>query len=256
MSQFSIVIITRDEEKSLGRTLQAASMVTDDIIIVDSGSTDNTLAIARQFNATIINTTWDGYGANKNKGSDVAKYDWILSIDADEMVDDELRKALSEISFDDPSTIYELKFRTFFSGVVLRYGQTAGEKHIRIFNRTKVRWDNAGVHEKLILPSFTFIKRLPGYILHYSYKDLQDYLTKSNAYTSLRAQEMMNAGKKAGFLKLYLSPPYNFMLNYFIRLGFLDGERGYTYAKLSSTYTFLKYAKLKELLNHGKNLGT
>lgn len=247
MVALSVVIITKNEEDILRRTLQSIAGVTDDIIIVDSGSTDNTTSIAKSFGTTLLETTWDGFGANKNKGIKLARYDWILSIDADELLNETLKNALLQTDFNDPSQVYELKFRTFIAESPLRYGQTSGEKHIRLFNKNTVHWNLAGVHEELIMPEGTNIILLPGHILHYSYKDLQDYIEKSNSYTTLRAMQMFQAGKKVSFFKLYLNPLYTFILNYFFRLGFLDGFWGYTYARLSSTYSYLKYAKLKEL---------
>ena len=247
MALLSVVIITKNEEAILSRTLQSIEGLTDNIIIIDSGSTDSTTSIAKSFNTTLLETTWDGFGANKNKGIKLAKYDWILSIDADELVDETLKNVMLQINFNDPSIVYELKFRTFIAESPLRYGQTSGEKHIRLFNKNNVRWNLAGVHEELIMPEGTRIILLPGYILHYSYKDLQDYIEKSNSYTTLRAMQMFEAGKKVTFFKLFLNPLFTFILNYFFRFGFLDGFWGYTYARLSSTYSYLKYAKLKEL---------
>ena len=247
MQRVSVIIITHNEEEIIGRTLASVNDITDDIIIVDNGSNDRTLEIAKSFGARILQTSWDGFGKNKNKGIDMANHDWILSIDADELIDETLRAALLHNSFLDPTRVYTLKFRTFIAGVGLRYGQSASEKHIRIFNKNFIRWNNAEVHEELLLPTGTRILPFPGYVLHHSYKDIRDYMQKCNAYTSLRAMEMFRQGKKANMFKLYLNPLYTFILNYFFRVGFLDGFWGYTYAKLSSTYSYLKYAKLKEL---------
>ena len=135
MEPVSVVIIAKNEDDILSRTLATVAGITDDIIIVDSGSTDNTISIANSFGATVLETNWDGFGQNKNKGIRVAKYNWILSLDADEIIDDTLKAALLNNTFSDPVEVFELKFRTFIAGVALRYGQTAGEKHIRIFNK-------------------------------------------------------------------------------------------------------------------------
>ena len=247
MQRLSVIIITHNEEEIIGRTLAAVIEITDDIIVVDNGSNDRTLDIAKSFGARIIQTSWDGFGKNKNKGIVMANHDWILSIDADELLDETLKAALIHNSFQDPSEVFTLKFRTFIAGVGLRYGQGTSEKHIRIFNKSFTRWNDAEVHEELLLPKGTKILQFPGYVEHHSYKDIRDYMQKCNAYTSLRAMEMLREGKKVNMFKLYLNPLYTFILNYFFRLGFLDGFWGYTYAKLSSTYHYLKYAKLKEL---------
>lgn len=247
MGRISVVIITRNEEDILAKTLLSLKGLSDDIIVVDSGSTDSTISIAKSHGATILETTWDGFGANKNKGNSLAKHDWILSIDADECIDNALKNALLNMELIDPNNLYSLKFRTFIAGQPLKYGQTSGETHPRLFNRKCVSWNLAEVHEEL--SGIAVIKSVikSGYILHYSYNDLQDYLQKSNSYTTLRAMQMFKSRKKVTFFKLYLNPLYTFVSNYIFKLGFLDGFWGYTYARLSSTYTYLKYAKLREL---------
>lgn len=247
MRLVSVVIITRNEEDILPKTLESLRGLTDDIIVVDSGSTDNTISIAKDHGATVLETSWDGFGANKNKGNKLAKHDWILSIDADELVDNTLRTTLINLDLSDPAKLYILKFKTFIAGQPLHHGQTAGETHPRLFNRQCLSWNLSEVHEELTGAGNIKSEVLKGNILHYSYTDLQDYIQKSNSYTTLRAMQMFQAGKKVTFFKLYLNPLYTFLLNYILKSGFLDGFWGYTYARLSSTYTYLKYAKLKEL---------
>jgi len=248
----SVIIITKNEAHIIGDTLQSLQGISKDIIIVDSGSTDNTIAICKKFNVTIIETTWDGYGANKNKGIAAAKNDWILSLDADEIVDQTLKKEIIDLHPHDEFTVYKLQYQNFFCEKRIRFGVWASDYHIRLFNRTQVRWNIAEVHEALTLPSNANILLLKGNVMHYTVTSISDYTSKMIAYAKLSAKKYHMQGKKAGFLKLYISPHFNFFKHYFIRLGFLDGWEGFLICKTFSWYTYLKYIFLKEIINKSK----
>ncbi len=243
----SVVIITRNEAHIIGNTLQSLRGVTDDIVIVDSGSTDDTLAICSQFNAVILETGWDGYGINKNKGITAAKNDWILNLDADEAIDEELREILLKHDLKDENIVYEIQFKNFFCNKWIRFGEWSGDKHIRLFNRNKIQWNGAAVHESLVLPPGTQTILLKGNILHYTSRDLDDYMNKTISYAKLNAEKYHLQGKKTNFFKLRLSPAFSFIQHYFFRLGFLDGWEGYLIARTTAWYTFLKYSYLKEM---------
>lgn len=247
----SVVIITKNEAHIIGTTLQSLQGLTDDIIIVDSGSTDATIEICKKFNAIIIETTWDGYGQNKNKGIDAAKYNWILNLDADEAIDAELKAAIMQLELNDEETVYNFKFKNFFCNKWIRFGEWAGDKHIRLFNRNKVRWNTAAVHEGLMLGNKTKVVMLPGNILHYTTQHIDEYIGKTIAYARLNAQKYHLQGKQASFFKLRMAPGFTFFQHYILRLGFLDGWEGYLIAKTTAWYTFLKYSFLKEM---NKNL--
>ena len=233
----SVVIITRNEAHIIGRTLQSLQGVSDDFIIVDSGSTDNTVEICKDFGAKVIETSWDGYGCNKNKGIDAAKYNWILNLDADEAADEQLKTAIQQLELKDENTVYNFKFKNFFCDKWIRYGEWAGDKHIRLFNRNKVRWDNAAVHESLTLDQNTNVVLLPGNILHYTTQHIDEYINKTIAYAKLNAKKYYLQGKRASFFKLRMAPGLTFVHHYIIRLGFLDGWEGYLIAKTTAWYT-------------------
>ncbi|MBP6024343.1 glycosyltransferase family 2 protein [Ferruginibacter sp.] len=247
----SVVIITKNEAHIIGTTLQSLQGLTDDFIIVDSGSTDATIEVCKKFNATIIETTWDGYGQNKNKGIDEAKYNWILNLDADEAIDAELKAAIMQLQLNDEETVYNCKFKNFFCNKWIRFGEWAGDKHVRLFNRNKVRWNTAAVHEGLMLGNKTKVVMLPGNILHYTTQHIDEYIGKTIAYARLNAQKYQLQGKQASFFKLRMAPGFTFFQHYILRLGFLDGWEGYLIAKTTAWYTFLKYSFLKEM---NKNL--
>lgn len=242
----SVVIITRNEAHIIGNTLQSLQGVTDNIVIVDSGSTDETIAICKQYNTHIIETNWQGYGINKNKGIDAAKNDWILSLDADEAIDEELRSTLKGLDLSNDDTVYELKYKNFFCNKWIRFGEWSGDKHTRLFNRNKVRWNAAAVHENLVIPAAVKKIGLKGNVLHYTVKNIDEYMQKTIQYAKLNAQKYFLQGKRPGFFKLYLGPMFNFLKHYIFELGFLDGFEGYLIAKTTAWYSFMKYVYLRE----------
>jgi glycosyltransferase involved in cell wall biosynthesis len=250
----SVVIITKNEGHIIGKTLQSVQGITTDIVIVDSGSTDDTLEICRQFNANIIETGWNGYGPNKNKGIDAAQYDWILGLDADEMIDDDLKRSILALKPTNTNEVFEMQYKNFFINKWIRHGEWGTDKHIRMFNRRSIRWNEAAVHENLTLGADTTITMLKGSILHYTVHSLDEYEQKTIAYAKLNAQKYFEQDKKAGIFKQYLSPVFSFLQNYIFRLGFLDGAAGFLIAKTTARYTFLKYAYLNEMIRNVKSL--
>jgi glycosyltransferase involved in cell wall biosynthesis len=245
--ELSVVIICNNEAHIIGSTIAAARKVSDDIIVIDSGSTDGTQQIVTASGARLIETTWDGYGPNKNKGVALARHDWILSIDADEIIDETLSHELKTLAFTDTSIAYNLRFRAFFGDKMIRFGEWAKEEHIRLYNRRMVNWDEAQVHESLQLPEITELVTLHGYIHHYTSRNLQELAAKTLHYAMLNAAKYHRQGKKASWLRCRLAGPFSFFVNYLLRLGFLDGEAGYTIAKMNAWYTWMKYTELREL---------
>ena len=247
MQSLSVVIICKNEEDVIGKTLQSIEGLCDDIIVYDNGSTDNTIEIIKQFNVRLHQETWEGFGKTKNKAVALAKYDWILSLDADESIDEDLKQSLLALKLTEINDVYEIRFKNFLGNKYLKYGEWGGDKHIRLFNRKKTHWDDAPVHEELIIPEETTIKKIKGHVLHQTMKDINDYASKMVRYAMLNAEKYQQQGKKASWFRLRLSPGFAFFQNFFLRLGFLDGYAGYVCARMTAYYTFLKYAKLKEL---------
>lgn len=247
MKEISVVIICRNAEKVLSRTLQTLEGLTDDIVVYDSGSTDNTKQIARSFFTKLHEGNWEGFGKTKQKATSLAKYDWILNLDADESVDVKLKNSILNLPLDNANAAYELSFNNHIGNKHLRFGEWGGDKHVRLFNRTKLNWDDAPVHEKLQIPAGTTIQKLPGSVLHYTANNISEYSLKMTGYAMLNAEKYYTGGKRASWLKLHFSPTFNFVRNYIFKLGFLDGYEGYGCAKVNAYYTFLKYARLKEL---------
>jgi glycosyltransferase involved in cell wall biosynthesis len=243
----SVVIICRNESHIIGRTLVAAKQISDDVVVVDSGSTDGTQELIRKAGANLIEMDWEGYGRNKNRGVASAKNDWILSLDADEIPDEPLIQTLQNWQPVTSNTVYNFRFRAWLGDAMIRYGEWGGDNHIRMYNRQQVKWNEDAVHEGLIFPENVAVQQLKGYIHHHTSKNLEDFASKTVRYAMLNAEKYHRQGKKAGWLKCRIAPGFSFFINYLIKLGFLDGEAGYTVAKMNAWYTWLKYARLREL---------
>jgi len=252
MQSLSVVIVCKNEAGIIGTTLQSLQGLTDDIVVYDNGSTDETVAIAQQYATNVIRGEWEGFGKTKQKAVALARYDWILSLDADESIDEELKNSLLNLSLKDDPVVYEIKFKNFFGNQWLKYGEWGNDSHIRLFNRKKVNWNDAPVHEGLVLPGGIQIKRLKGYVLHYTATDVRKYKDKLMKYAALNAAKYYEQGKKSNPVKKYLSAFFSFVQNYIFRAGFLDGKAGYRCAALTASYTFNKYKKLEQLLRSAK----
>ena len=247
MQKISVVIICKDEEDEIGRTLQSLTGLTDDIVVLDNGSTDNTKNIVRDLGARLVEESWEGFGKTKNKATGFAKYDWILNLDADESIDEELKDSLLNLPLQNNEEVFEIRFKNFMGDTYLRFGEWGTDRHIRLFNRKKVNWNEAIVHEGLILPQGTRIKKLKGYVLHYTVKNEAEFAGKMLKYGLLNAEQYAREGKKSSWANIYLAPLFSFLKYYVFKFGFLDGRAGFICAKMSSYYTHIKYARLLEL---------
>jgi len=243
----SVVLITFNEENKICKTIEAISSLTNDIIVIDSFSSDTTKATCEELGVTFIQQTWAGYGNQKNTGHAYAKHDWILSIDADEVVSSELLHELKLLTFSSEKQVFNIPFKTYFCNTLIKYGGWNPQFHIRLFNKKVTEWDSLAVHETLKSSSDIEVVTLKGTIHHYSYDSIEDYIAKSEKYTDLFARRLKERGKKATFIKVTLSPVFTFIKEYFFKLGFLDGAMGFKIACLNYNYTKQKYSKLKML---------
>ncbi|MBS1525674.1 MAG: glycosyltransferase family 2 protein [Bacteroidetes bacterium] len=249
MVPVSVVIITQNKAEVIAGCVDSVKLITDDIVLIDNNSTDGTTVIAHRQGCRVYDESWDGYGANKNKGNSRAKYDWILSIDADEQPDEELISALHRLDLDDHRIVYDIAFKSYFGPKLINFGSWGRDHHIRLFNRKIVRWSEPAVHETLLLPYGITIKKMRGHIHHYSVKDANEYSDKSAAYAKLCAEKYFAIDKKASLKKLYLAPAFHFLKNYLFFLGFLDGREGFEIASTIARHTRLKYRLLRKMYN-------
>ena len=242
----SIVIITFNEEKNLGRCLDSVKNVADEIIIVDSFSTDNTVAIARQHNAKVVTREFIGYAEQKNFATQQAANNWILSLDADEELTPELQQSIIEIKKSPKYNVYQMPRLTNYCGKWIRHCGWYPDKQTRLYDRTKGQWEEKKVHEYWRLNNGAEPKgTLSGDLLHYSFTSISSHLEKIEKYSELAAIAAVEDGKDASLMKIWLSPKWHFFSEYIIKLGFLDGFYGYTICKLSAYASFIKYTKIR-----------
>lgn len=250
MYPLSVVIVCKNEAGVIGLTLQSLQGLTDDIVIYDNGSTDGTQEVVKQYNVYLHEGSWEGFGKTKRKAVALAGHDWILFLDADEAIDEELKKSIQELQPDSEKTVYEVAFRNFFKDKHLRFGEWGTDYHIRLFNRKYANWDEAPVHEKLVLADGVTVQKLNGNILHRTLKDIDDYRKKMIHYAVLGAEKYYRQGKKSNWFKRHLSPVFTFLNYYILKLGFLDGKEGFISARMTAWYTAMKYTKLKEMVRN------
>ncbi|MCR4659897.1 MAG: glycosyltransferase family 2 protein [Bacteroidales bacterium] len=245
MRNISAVIITCNEARNIGRCLDSLAGVADEIIVVDSGSTDNTELICKEYNVRFDAHPWEGYDKQKNYANSLATNSWIFSIDADEALSPKLRESLMKFKQgeDDATTAYSVNRLTYYQGRAIRHCGWYPERKVRLFRKGEAKWDGI-VHEDLVFEGKA--ANLDGDLLHYPYNGLNDLIAKYSKYASLMADKYHSQGKHATTMDCVLRPLWTFLRNYLIRFGMLDGHEGWTICKMMAYYTFMKYTLLRE----------
>ena len=246
-TRLSVAIITLNEEANIRRTLESIRWA-DEIIVLDSGSTDRTVSICREFTDLVFQQDWLGYGKQKNAAIDRAGGDWVLSLDADEPIEpalaDEIRAIMAS---PDARDGYRIPRKTFFLGRWVRHGGWYPDYNLRLFRKGKGRFSERVVHESVTVDGTIGATRHA--ILHYAYPDLSSYLASINRYSSLAVEVMAQRGipaRKTSWITIVFRPVATFLLKYVFRLGFLDGKQGLLINLFHSWYVFAKYAKAWE----------
>lgn len=252
MNCLSVVIITCNEENNIVDCIQSAKKISNDIIVVDSGSKDRTVALANDEGARCFSIEWNGFGYSRNFGALHAKNDWILALDADERISDNLAASIKTISFSKDNCIYKFRRTNYLNNKRIGFGTLGFENVKRIYNRQHCKWDITPVHEKLIGKNL-ILQKIKGQLLHYGLKDVADYKAKAKQYAQLSAEKYFLQGRKTYFLKKYLSPVFNSVKSYFFQFGFLDGRQGLVIAAMVAYYSWLKYFYLSQLIKQAKN---
>jgi len=240
----SLVLITLNAASQLEACLQSAAFA-DDIVVVDSGSTDGTLAVAERYGARVVQQDWLGFGAQKQYAVTRAAHDWVLCLDADERVSPELRMSIEAALVRPGYGAYRFARCNRFLGRYLRHGEGYPEWNLRLFDRRRARWSDDVVHENV--SADCAVDTLSGDLLHDSAESIASYLTKQNRYTTLAAEAAFSAGKRVSGAKLLLSPLVRFIKFYGLRRGFLDGLPGLVHIAIGCCNSFTKYAKMIEL---------
>ncbi|MEZ4829526.1 MAG: glycosyltransferase family 2 protein, partial [Bacteroidia bacterium] len=240
MALISAVIITRNEAANISRCLRSLEGIADEIVVADSGSTDETEQICRSQGVHFFGVEWQGYSKTKNMANNLAKGDFILSLDADEALSEPLRKAILRQK---PylSGAYSFNRLTWFAHHPVRFCGWYPDRKIRLFPKNQAFWEGDFVHETLTPhPSLT-ITHLTGDILHYSFSSTEDFISRMDYYARLAAQKLHSEGKNATWYRRFVSPVFKFLVIYFIRLGILDGKTGWQIAWYSAKAHFHRY---------------
>jgi glycosyltransferase involved in cell wall biosynthesis len=241
----TVTIITLDEAAHIAAAIDSARWA-DEIVVVDAGSTDDTVAIARAGGARTVTRDWTGYVDQKEFAAGLASHDWIFSLDADERIPPPLAAEIRAVVDHQPTyTAYRVPRVTFHLGRWVRTTDFYPDYQTRLYDRRSARWQGQHVHESV--KGDGPAGRLVHELQHYSFRDLRDQLDRINHYTSLAARQMHESGRHAGAFDLLVHPPAAFLRNYVLRLGFMDGTAGLVLSLMAAYSVFLKFAKLWEL---------
>jgi glycosyltransferase involved in cell wall biosynthesis len=247
--RLSLTVITKNEEQNIDRCLASAPFA-DEIVVVDCGSADRTVEIARRYTDRVIHHDWEGHVRQKQFAVDAASNDWILSLDADEQVSEPLRALIENLKRVEPTAdAYAVRRRTFYLGRWICHSGWYPDARIRLFHRGKARWGGIDPHDEVICDGR--VAELRGDLNHYSYRDLAHHLRQIDSYTTIMAARYFEQGRRARLSDLLLRPPFAFAKAFVFQAGFLDGVRGLIIASLAAYYDFVKYAKLWELGRRG-----
>ncbi|WP_108652502.1 glycosyltransferase family 2 protein [Dongshaea marina] len=247
MSQASIaaVLIVKNEAENLGPCLETVKEWVDEIVILDSGSSDNTESIAREYtDKYFTNDNWQGYGRQRQIAQKHVSSDWILWLDADERVTPELRQNIQSVLAENRQGLYSIPRLSWVFGRFIRHCGWYPDRVIRLYPTMLTGYNDAMVHEKVEIPQGQSVIPLKGDLLHYTYRDLNHYLTKSAYYAKMWAEQRQKRGKKSSLSQGIGHAIGCFMKMYFLKAGFLDGKQGFLLSVLSAHSTFVKYADL------------
>ena len=253
MNLLSTCLITRDEEHNLPRVLNSVRGLADEIVIVDCGSQDRTVEIARDHGAKVIARPWTNFAEQKNIAAEAASHNWILSLDADEELSTELRDSLLAWKKQEPKfAVYEFARRTWYLGAWINHTGWYPDFQRRLFRRDAAQFSGI-IHEALRFQGKA--GRLQGDLLHYTVSSVEEHGQKVERYTTLAAQQMLTAGRRSWRAAMWLAPPWNWFSNYVLRLGFLDGHRGWIISRMAARGTWLKFKKLGKLIEAQQQVG-
>ncbi|MDH4029040.1 MAG: glycosyltransferase family 2 protein [Nitrospirota bacterium] len=242
MLPVSVVIVTKNEEHNIGDALKSVSDA-QEIIVIDSFSTDRTVGICRKYTDKVFQQEWQGFARQKQSAVDRANGTWVMILDADERVTPELKAEISAVIANTALNGFFVPRENYFSGRRIRHGGWWPDHTLRLFRKDKGRLEHREVHEKVVIDGQAGYLKNP--LKHYTYNSVQDFIERNDRYSDLAAREILKKSGRAGLLSLTLKPLATFIKMYILKLGLLDGTKGLMLALLYTRYTFLKYAKTR-----------
>lgn len=245
--QISAVIITFNEERNIGRCIDSLTGVADEIVIVDSFSSDRTEEICREKGARFIRHPFQGHIEQKNYALSQAGFDVVLSLDADEALSETLRQSILKVKTGKRFTAYRMNRLTNYCGQWIRHSGWYPDRKLRLFNRRQGQWGGDNPHDKVLLEAGIRPELLAGDLLHYSYYTVEEHYNRARKYAEIAARAMQQKGRKGSWFRVFFSPVFKFIRNYVFRMGFLDGGAGWTICRIAALETYWKYIVLLRL---------
>jgi glycosyltransferase involved in cell wall biosynthesis len=247
MPKISVVIITYNEEKNIGRCLESVKDIADDIVVIDSFSTDRTEEICKKYDARFVLHKFEGFVQQKNYAINQALYPNVLQLDADEALSEQLKKSIAKVKNNWTHDGYYFNRLTNYCGKWIRHGGWYPDKKLRLVDRDKGRFGGVNPHERFVPNQSSTQKYIKGDLLHYTYYTISQHIEQANKFSGIGAIEAFKNGKKSNLIKILVKPFWKFFRDYIIRLGILDGYYGYIIVRISAHATFLKLIKLREM---------
>lgn len=245
--QLSAVIITYNEARNIARCLDSLAGVADEVVVVDSYSTDGTPDICREKGARVVQRPFAGHIEQKNFAVGAASYDYVLSLDADEALSDTLRQSILAVKANWTQDACSMNRRTNYCGQWINHSGWYPDRKTRLFDRRCGQWGGMNPHDKVEMQPGATSTRLAGDLLHYSYYTVEEHFVRARRYAEISAQAMLNRGKRGAWWRMALSPAFKFVRNYLLRRGFLDGRAGWTICRIAALETYWKYQALRRL---------
>lgn len=253
MKKISAVIIAYNEEEHIGKCLASLGGITDEIIVVDSFSTDSTKEICNEFNVRFFEHPFEGYVEQKNYAASLAGNDYVLSLDADEELSVELKKSILKIKDNPEYDGYKFNRLTNYCGKWIRHSGWYPDPHIRLFNRSKGKWTGINPHDKFRMDPGSKVKKLNGDLYHWYCSTFEEHIEKVNRFSTIMANEYFKKGIKTGLFTAVIHSWWRFIRTYIWGAGFLDGFIGHAACSISAHSSFLKYVKLRKMYADAKN---
>ena len=253
MESLSAVIITLNEEDKIGQCIDSLKAVADEIIVLDSFSSDRTVSIAKEKGAIVKQEQFAGYIEQKNRALKFATYDYVLSLDADETLSPLLISSILKEKEKFKFKSYSMSRYNYYCGKFINHGLWYPDRKIRLFDKQIATWGGMNPHDKIVLCEDNKVQFLKGDILHYTFNTVREHLERNTRMSSIAAEAIFDSGKKKHWSKIILSPLWSFINGYFLRLGFLDGYYGWVIAIQNAHLSFLKYQKLQRIKKENKS---